>query len=33
MNLEYTRKIYLTYEDRISQTLFEEQPFIVSWTH
>ena len=24
MNLEGTRKFYLTYQDRISQTLFEE---------
>ncbi len=26
-NLEYARKFYLTYADRISQTLFEELQF------
>ena len=36
-NLEYARKFYFTYADRISQTVFEEldkeQPFLVSWSH
>ena len=36
-NLEYARKFYFTFADRISQTLFEEldkeQPFIVPWPH
>lgn len=36
-NLEFFRRFYLNYEERIAETVFrqleEKPPFIVSWSH